>query len=230
MRSKPPFNGNFKLPNKQATTRVFLLAGFLGYVTAFVLWFQWLVFTGIGYTLAFLGIYENSLTRGIYILYEPYYYAIALLLPTAFGLSSFGWFGIHRVRKSRTAVAAGILSAVMSILFVYSAIQVLAFIDITQYFLRPILLFVGIIIWGAAILKIRTLFKHPDLAYWSGLAFAVSGLFSVSILMPVFLYFGLEYWFAILGWLYAFSTLVTAYSFFKLAKSQNAERLSSVKD
>ncbi len=206
------------LSSDNKLTRTLLLAGSLGYVTAFLAWFQWLLFVIYGNIQALRGIYMNDFTTVIYVPYLPYHYALALILPFSFAFSGLGWIGINRISKSRTALAAGVSSAVLSGLFAYSAIQILVFADTLQYFLRPIFIFAGIIFWGSAVLKARTQFKHQNLAYMAGVFFVATGIVSISIVLPLVLFYGLEYWFALLGWLYAFATLVTAHSFLRLAR------------
>ena len=206
-----------------------MYAGSLGYVLAFVVWAQWLLLVAYGYLLTIVGMIDGDFPGGIYVLYLPYHYAIALLLPLSFGFSCLGWFGIYRMYRSKTALAVGISSAIIAGLFAYSAIQILVFLDPTQYFFRPILILVGIILWGSAILKVRTRFKHPFLEYWAGLALMIAGIFGASILLPAILFYGLEYWFALLGWLYASATLSTAYSFYHLARNQVSQQKQAKK-
>jgi hypothetical protein len=212
------------LPSEQKQNRTFLYAGSLGYAIAFIVWAQWLLLVAYGYISTSLGLINSDFPGGIYILYLPYHYAIAVLLPLCFGFTSLGWFGLCRNYRSRSALIAAILSAVILGLFVYSAIRILIFLDPSQYLFRPIIIFVGIIFWGDAILDIRTHFKHPRLEYGAGLALMIAGAIGISFLLPSVLYFGLEYWFAAMGWLYAFATLATAYSFFQLARDQGSQQ------
>jgi hypothetical protein len=230
MRSKPSFlNGSFALPAENKSHSVLLYAGSLGYVLAFVIWAQWLLLVAYGYILALLGVVSSDFPGGIYILYLPYHYSIALLLPLAFGFTSLGWLSIYHDIKLKSALIAGIATAVIFLLFVYSAIQLLVFLDISQYPLRLFLIFAGIIFWGSAILKARTQFKHPYMLYFAGIAFVVAGVYGFSFLLPAILYFGLEYWFLLLGWLYAFATLATAYSFLQLARNLCGQQIKHPK-
>jgi len=187
-------------------------------------WAQWLLLVGYGYISTSLGLINSDFPGGIYILYLPYHYAIALLLPLCFGFTSLGWFDLYRKYKSKSSLIAGILSAVIFGLFVYSAIRILIFLDASQYLFRPIIIFVGIIFWGDAILDVRTHFEHPRLEYGAGLALMIAGAVGISLLLPSVLYFGLEFWFAVMGWLYAFATLATASSFFQLARDQGGQQ------
>jgi len=230
MRSKPSFlNGSFALPAENKSHSVLLYAGSLGYVLAFVVWAQWLLLVAYDYFLVLLGIVNSDFPGGIYILYLPYHYSIAVLLPLAFGLTSLGWVSIYNHTKLKSALITGIASAVTFLLFVYSAIQLLVFFDISQYFLRPFLIFAGIVFWGSAILKARTQFKHPDMLYFAGIALVVAGVYGFSFLLPSVLSFGLEYWFLLIGWLYAFATLATAYSFLQLARNPGGRQLKHSK-
>lgn len=172
-----------------------------------------------GYVSELFGVHSD-LTSGIYILHPLYYHAVAVLLPVAFGLATFGWFGLHRTQKTKSTLFAIIMHTVISGLFVYSGIQILLFLDFDQFLFRPIILFTGLIVWGYALLKARALLAHPNLAYWAAIILLIVGMISVSIFLPLVLYYGLEYWFALLGWSYTFAALVTTYSFYRLAGKQ----------
>jgi len=106
---------------------------------------------------------------------------------------------------------------------VTGVVFILAFVSSAVYFRdvldSPFLLlfFLGLILWGATLLTIaeKTTFSVRSRA--AGTIFIVSGAFGMLILQAL-LYWGIEMWLLLLGWLYAAGALLSASIFFRISR------------
>lgn len=205
------------MSSRISSAYVFLVAGSFGYIVAFFTWFLWLLLVVSNLIAIKYGFYPTSMS-GIFFQSGPYHYIFYCLLSISFLLGSLGWFGLKRTFKSDLAFICGIFYVVVFAFLCYSAIEATLFRNYALFYLRPTLLFLGILVWGLTLTCVRRKFHRPKLAGWTGSALAVVAILSLTWFMPVVLYWGIEFWLMFFGWLYGFAALVTFFLLFRLSK------------
>jgi hypothetical protein len=189
-----------------------LVAGSFGYIVAFSTWFLWLLLVVSNLTAIKFGFYPTFMS-GIFFQSGPYHYIFHSLLSISFLLGSLGWFGLKRTFKSDLAFICGIFYVVVFAFLSYSVVEATLFISYALFYL-----FFGILVWGLTLTCVRRNFHRPKLAMCTGIALAVVAILSLTLFMPVVLYWGIEFWLMLFGWLYGFAALVTFFLLFRLSK------------
>lgn len=205
------------MSSRNSLTYAFLVAGSFGYIVAFSTWFLWLLLV-VSNLIAIKFDFYPTFMSGIFFQSGPYHYIFNSLLSISFLLGSLGWFGLKRTFKSDLAFICGLFYVVVFAFLSYSVIEATLFRSYALFYLRSILLFLGILVWGLTLTCVGRNFHRPKLAMWTGIALAVVAILSLTLFMPVVLYWGIELWLMLFGWLYGFAALVTFFFLFRLSK------------
>ena len=86
----------------------------------------------------------------------------------------------------------------------------------------------GLLVWGATLLEVRKSLPYSRLGLWIGCTFVLIAILTLTLFWQVILYFGIEFWFMILGWLYAIDAVATAILLFRLSKVSSVLKTPSV--
>lgn len=205
------------MSSRKSLTYAFLVVGSFGYIVAFSTWFLWLLLVVSNLIAIKFGFYPISMS-GIFFQSGPYRYIFNSLLSISFLLGSLGWFGLKRTFKSDLAFICGIFYVVVFAFLSYSVIEATLFRIYALFYLRPTLMFLGILVWGLTLNCVGTNFHRPKLAICTGIALVVVAILSLTLFMPVILYWGIELWLMVFGWLYGFAALVTFLLLFRLSE------------
>lgn len=205
------------MSSRNSLTYVYLVVGSFGYIVAFSTWFLWLLLVVSNLIAIKFGFSPTSMS-GIFFQSGPYYYIFHSLLSISFLLGSLGWFGLKRTFKSDLAFICGLFYVVVFAFLSYSVIEANLFRSYAFFYLRPTILFLGILVWGLTLTCVGRNFHRPKLAMCTGIALAVVAILSLTLFMPVVLYWGIELWLMVFGWLYGFAALVTFFLLFRLSK------------
>jgi hypothetical protein len=181
------------------------MAGFLAWFT----WFLLVIVNLIAYSGVMSGIFFQS---------GPYSLIVYGLFSASFILDSFACFGLKKRCGSNIALICGILYLVVFAILCYSIA--------TAYSLRYIPIFtnlltflnLGILVWGATLLEVRKSLPYPKLSLWTGCIFIFIAISTLTLFWQALLYWGIEFWFMLFGWLYAIGAVATAIILYRLSK------------
>lgn len=157
---------------------------------------------------------------GIFIQSVAYLTVVYSFFLASFLLGSFACFGLKMRYNSNVALFCGLLYLASFAIASYSIIRLYLsqsnILVTTSNFLAS--LNVGILVWGATLLKIRKALPHPKLGLLIASLFILIAVLTLTWFWQLFLYWGVEFWFMLFGWLYAFCSLNTALILYKLKK------------
>jgi len=74
------------------------------------------------------------------------------------------------------------------------------------------------LVWGATLLEVRKALPYPRLSSWIGYVFILVPILTLALFWQVLLYWGVEMWFMLFGWLYAIGAVVTAIILYQLSR------------
>jgi hypothetical protein len=193
---------------------VLLKIGGLGYFLGFASWAVWAIMA----VLSFEGLltyninnYTFQVMSGIF--FQASYSRLIFysLLSLSLLLSAVGCFALWQKLKSELGIASG----VVFLLAFASSVVYLGYVRGSQFLL---LFFLGLILWGATLLTLAGKTTSVGRSRAAGAIFIVSGAFGMLIL-PAILYWGIEMWLLLLGWLYAAGALLSASIFFRISRN-----------
>jgi hypothetical protein len=212
---------------KDSRGAIFFRIGSIGYIVGFLAWLFWLLLVVSSLVVYWLGYGYPSIMSGIFFqAYSRAYFMIDyFLFSVSFAFGSFGCFGLKKKYGSDLALACGIIHIIVAAILVYSlsSLYLLAnYVPIRFYV--PTALFVGMLMWGATLLIVGKPFHSTMLGSYSrlsqlaGTLFMVAGLIGI-LFHQVILYWGIEFWFMLAGWLYAAGAVATALLLFRISKA-----------
>jgi hypothetical protein len=208
-----------KLSSKDTSTILFRV-GSIGYVAGFLAWFTWLVLVILN--LAFYSLGNNSSILGMSgIFFQSWIYSAIVysFFLASFILCSFACFGLKKRYDSNIALMCGLFYFVIFAVLCYSIVSAYLLglnIWIDANFLTFFNL--GMLFWGATLLGVRKFLPSPKLSVCVGSIFIVTAILTLTLFLQMLLYWGVEFWFMLFGWLYAIGTIGTAIILYRLSK------------
>jgi hypothetical protein len=197
---------------------ILLKIGGLGFLLGFASWIAWVVMVILSFEGILLFNGDFRWLSGVFFQAPSSRLIFYGLLSVSLLFSAVGSFALPRKQASWLGVISGV--ALISA-FVVSVMYLLPFFGlepriypnpypvmlIYATYLFPFLFFSGLVIWGTTLLLIARRTSAGDFGHATGAFFLVSGGFGI-LLWPVILYWGLELWLLLLGWLYAAGALM----------------------
>ena len=77
----------------------------------------------------------------------------------------------------------------------------------------------GLLVWGATLLALSKSLPYPRLSSWIGGIFVLIAVLTLTLFWQVIMYWGVEFWFLLFGWLYAICVAATAIILWRLSKT-----------
>jgi len=185
--------------------------GFVGHVTGFLGWFTWFFLVILNLIAYLLGYGHLGGVSGIFFQSGAYSLIVYSFFLTSFLLGGFACFGLKKRYNSNIALLCGFVYLAGFAMLCYSIVSLYLlrnYFWITPYFLA--FLNIGMLAWGATLLEVRKSLPYPKLSLLTGIILMFIAVASLTWFWQAFLYWGIEFWFTLFGWLYAIGTLVTA--------------------
>jgi hypothetical protein len=211
------------LKDSRGATLFFI--GSIGYVVGFLAWLFWLLLIVSTLFIDWHG--HPSIMSGIFFQSGFYFMIDYLLFSISFALGSFGCFGLKKKYDSDLALICGIIYVITAAnFFVYLLPKFGPWVGYgLVYLYLPAALFIGMLMWGTTLFVVRKpsqstpgLYSRLNNARLAGTLFLVAGFIGV-FFYPVILYWGIEWWFLLAGWLYTAGALVTARLLFQMSEA-----------
>jgi hypothetical protein len=208
---------------KDAKSAIFFRIGSIGYVAGFLAWFTWFLPVILNLIAYWIGYGYSGVMSGIFFQSGPYPLIVYGFFSASFMLGSFACFGLKKRYGSNIALICGIFYLAVFAILCYSiasaySLPVPVYIRIlTNNFLM--FLNLGMLVWGATLLEVRKSLPYPRLSSWIGSIFILIPILTLTWFWQVLLYWGVEFWFMIFGWLYAICAAATAIILWRLSKT-----------
>jgi hypothetical protein len=190
-----------------------LAVGALGFLVGFGAWLYWLLLTVSALISFLLGYGYPNYMSGIFFQHWPFELVFRGLLSLSLVLESAGCFALRRKYGSNLALACGVV-------FLAIAVVLTVPLGMPQSATPPLLLFiaynpalllnVGLLVLGGALLAMRNALPNPVRVWWLGTIFVIVAVGTLAGFGMVVLYWGFEAWLLFLGWLYAVNSVATA--------------------
>lgn len=207
------------LSAKDSKSAILFRIGFIGYVAGFLGWLTWFLLVILNLISYWLGYGYSSVMSGIFFQSGAYPIVVYSFFLASFLLGSFACFGLRIKYNSIIALLCGFLYLAVFAMLCYSIVSfylLRSYIWMTAIFLA--FLNIGMLVWGATFLEIRRSLPYPKLGSLTGFIFIIIAILTLTWFWQVFLYWGIEFWFMLFGWLYSIGTLATALILYKLQK------------
>jgi hypothetical protein len=208
-----------KLSSKNDKTAILFRIGSIGYVAGFLAWFTWFLLVLLNLIAYQFGYGYSGVISGIFFQSGPYALIVSGLFSASFILGSFASFGLKRRYGSNIALICGIFYLTVFAILCYSLANTYS-LQVYIPTLTNLLMFLnlGMLVWGATLLEVRKSLPYPRLSSWMGYIFILIPILTLALFWQVFLYWGIEMWFMLFGWLYAIGAVVTAIILYRLSK------------
>ena len=206
------------MSSKNEKSTILFRIGSIGYIAGFLAWFTWFLLVILNLIAYWLGYGYSGVMSGIFFQSGPYALIVSGLFSASFILGSFVCFGMKKRYGSNIALICGILYLAASAILCYSLASAYS-LQVYIPALTNLLMFLnlGMLFWGATLLEVRKSLPYPKLSSWIGSIFILIPILTLTI-WQVFLYWGIEMWFMLFGWLYAIGAIVTAIVLYRLSK------------
>ena len=203
---------------KDAKSAIFFRVGSIGYIVGFFAWFTWFFLVIWNLIFYWLGYGYSNIMSGIYYQAGPYSLVVYGLFSVSFLLGSFGCFGLKRRYNSNLALICGVFYIAVFAVLCYTIVS--AKFQIYSPSLRdvPMFLNLGLLFWGATLLALSKSLPHPRLSSWIGGVFVLIPALTLTLFWQVIMYWGVEFWFLLFGWLYAICAAATVIILWRLSK------------
>jgi hypothetical protein len=208
-----------KLSSKNDKSAILLRIGSIGYVTVFLAWFTWFLLVLLNLIAYQLGYGYSGVMSGIFFQSGPYTFIVYGFFSASFLLGSFASFGLKKRYGSNIALICGFFYLAVFAILCYSIASAYA----SQAYipaLTNLLMFLnlGMLAWGGTLLEVRKALPYPRLGSWIGYIFVLVPILTLALFWQVLLYWGVEMWFMLFGWLYAIGAIATALMLYRLSK------------
>jgi len=209
-----------KLCFKRTRSSFLFKIGSVGFVAGFLAWFIWLFLVILNLVAYRLGYLHLNIMSGIFFQSGPYRLIVQALLTVSFALGSFSCFGLKYKHRSNLAMICGIVYLAIFTILCYSLLESYLFQNYVGMRLFPLFLNLGLLFWGLALLEVRKYLPHQRLGLLVAIIFILIAFLFIWLWQAI-AYWGFEFWFVLLGWLYAIGALVTAILFFQVSRPEN---------
>lgn len=187
---------------------IFFRVGFIGCVAGFLGWFTWFLLVLLNLISYRLGYGYSSAISGIFFQSGVYSIIVYGFFLASFLLGSFACFGLRIRYNSVIALLCGFLHLAGFAVMCYSIASfylLRSYIWMTANFLA--ILNIGMLVWGATLLEVRKSLPYPKLALLSGAILIIIAILTLTWFWQVSLYWGIEFWFVLLGGYIRFACL-----------------------
>ncbi len=213
-----------ELTLKDSRVATFFRIGSIGYMVGFLAWLFWLILVIANLVIDWHG--NLSIMSGIFFQSKAYLMMDTFLFSVSFALGSFGCFGLKKKYGSNLALVCGIIYVIVAAILVYSLSSLYFLADYVPIrFYGSTALFIGMLMWGETLLVVRKpsqstpgLYCRLSHAGLAGTLFMVAGLIGI-FLYPVIIYWDIEWWLMLAGWLYAAGAVATALLLFQISEA-----------
>jgi hypothetical protein len=192
---------------------VLLKVGSLGYFLGFVSWVVWAVAAFVSF--AVITGPDHLPMSGIFFQSSSLAMVFYALLSFSFLLCAVGCFAFSNRQGSGLALASG---AVFVVAFASIAVPRLVRGWPFFFFNFPFLMFLGLILWGATLLTTAGKLASRWQGKIAGVLFVVAGTFGL-LVWEAILYWGLELWLLMAGWLYAAGAFTTVLILYRMSSA-----------
>lgn len=199
---------------KDNKSAIFFQIGAIGYIAGFLAWFTWFLLVILNLVIYWLGYGYPDIMSGIFFQHGPYSLFVYSFFSASFLLGSFACFGLKRRLGSNMALICGLTYIGVFIVLCYYIMELYFFRNYQNYislFLNTLrFMNLGLMVWGATLLGVRTSLPHPRLSLFTAIIFAFVAILTLTMFWAVILYWGIEFWLMMFGWLYAIGAIATA--------------------
>lgn len=204
---------------KDAKSAIFFRISSIGYIAGFFAWFTWFFLVIWNLLVYWIGYGYSNLMSGIYIQSAPYRLIVYGLFSVSFLLGSFGCFGLKRKYNSNLALMCGVFYIAVFAILCYHIIEMHFFQNYISMLSNTLMFMnLALLAWGATLIAFRKSLPYSRLGFWIGCTFVLIAILTLTWFWQVILYWGVEFWFMLFGWLYAINAVATAILLHRLSK------------